>query len=95
MFGLSQWLLRPGAPIRYHQGYVVLLQQAKVIALDEPIAFRAARIGSRLRRQSPRLGTIDLFVAATALEHHFTLVTHDISHYAQIPGLASADWTVP
>ena len=35
---------------------------------------------------------MDLFIAATALEHDYTLVTHNTRHFSRIPGLKLEDW---
>jgi predicted nucleic acid-binding protein len=33
------------------------------------------------------MGIIDMIIAATALTHNATLLTHNIKHYRQVPGL--------
>ena len=47
-----------------------------------------------LDRGLPASG-MDLMIAATALVHGQTLVTHNTPHYAHVPGLALADWLTP
>ena len=42
---------------------------------------------------SPAPG-MDLMIAATALLHDLTLVTHNTQDYAVIPGLRMVDWTI-
>lgn len=54
LMGLALWLFQPKTPFRYHQGYAAVTQQLRVLPVDEPIAFRAARLGARLRRQQVR-----------------------------------------
>jgi tRNA(fMet)-specific endonuclease VapC len=39
--------------------------------------------------------TADLLIAATAVHHGLTLVTHNIRDYANVPGLAIEDWLAP
>jgi tRNA(fMet)-specific endonuclease VapC len=34
----------------------------------------------------------DLWIAATAIAHDLTLVTHNTHDYEQVPGLVLADW---
>ena len=41
------------------------------------------------------MASIDLMIASTALVHDLTLVTHNTSHFARIPGLRLADWLAP
>jgi predicted nucleic acid-binding protein len=38
---------------------------------------------------------MDLFIAATALIHGLTLVTHNARHFQNVPDLAVADWLAP
>jgi predicted nucleic acid-binding protein len=95
VMGLVLWLLHPKTPSRYMQGYASLMQQVEVVNLDQPVAERAAFVGSQLAGQTPRLTPIDLMVVATALERGLTLVTHDGPHYANVPGLLTVDWMVP
>jgi predicted nucleic acid-binding protein len=38
---------------------------------------------------------LDLLIAATALVHDLTLVTHNTAHYAEVPDLRLADWARP
>jgi tRNA(fMet)-specific endonuclease VapC len=95
MMGVALWLLRPGVPLRHHQGYIAITQQMTVVAIDEPVAFRAARLGANLRHGRPRLSPIDLLVAATALEHGLSLVSHNLQHFSRVPSLSVIDWMVP
>jgi len=38
---------------------------------------------------------MDLFIAATALAHDLTLVTHNVQDFTHIPGLTIQDWLNP
>jgi tRNA(fMet)-specific endonuclease VapC len=49
----------------------------------------------RLRQQGIRIGTLDLRIAATALINGVTLVTRNSKDFDQIPGLITADWSLP
>ncbi|OGH60495.1 MAG: hypothetical protein A3G34_16350 [Candidatus Lindowbacteria bacterium RIFCSPLOWO2_12_FULL_62_27] len=40
------------------------------------------------------VGDVDTFIAATALVHHATLVTHNTKHFNLFPGLRTEDWYV-
>ena len=38
---------------------------------------------------------MDLLIAATALAHDLTLVTHNVQDFANVPGLTVQDWLKP
>jgi len=38
---------------------------------------------------------VDLMIAATALVHDFTLVTHNMADFKHVPGLRIEDWLEP
>ena len=58
----------------------------------------AAEIFGRIRGQSIQQGTPvsaqDLMIAAIALQHDFTIVTHNSKDFAQIPGVKLEDWLI-
>ena len=49
-------------------------------------------IRADLEREGRPIGTNDLLLAATALAHSLTLVTHNLSEFARVPGLGIEDW---
>ena len=58
----------------------------KWIPVDEPIARRAGELG-REHRRSHHLGTVDLLVAATALELGAEVATANVRHFPMFKGL--------
>ena len=54
---------------------------------------RAAVEFQRLKKEHPRLGTMDLKIAAIALSHQATLASRNERDFRQIPGLVLEDWT--
>jgi predicted nucleic acid-binding protein len=38
---------------------------------------------------------MDLLIASTALIHGLTLVTHNLAHFVNVPGLTIVDWLAP
>jgi Predicted nucleic acid-binding protein, contains PIN domain len=61
---------------------------------DEPAALTYGRIVAHLRRQGQLIGANDLMIAAIALAHGLTLVTHNTHEFGRVPGLAVEDWEV-
>jgi len=58
-------------------------------------ARRAAEIGSALRRTGKSIGSKDMLIAGTALEHGATLVTHNTAEFKRVRGLRLEDWFQP
>lgn len=59
---------------------------ALILPIDWPVIQRAVAL-----RQQRRMSLGDSFVAATALTHNFTLVTHNTSDFRWIPDLQVLD----
>lgn len=46
-----------------------------------------------LRTQCPKVGRMDLRIAAVALEHNAIVVTRNVRDFKRIPGLIVEDWS--
>ncbi len=53
----------------------------------------AAIAYEQLRQQRPRIGRMDLRIAAIAIAHHATLVTRNLSDFESIENLPVLDWS--
>lgn len=64
-----------------------------------PFGGDAARTHARIRRHLEILGTpigpYDSQIAAIALVHALTLVTHNTAEFGRVPGLRIEDWEAP
>ena len=69
-----------------------LLPELKVMDFDKACAARFGQLQSQLLRQGDTVNPVDLMIAAMALAHDLTLVTHNTKHFAAIPSLRLADW---
>ena len=85
----------PQTPSAFLPGYRTFMNGVRVLDVTEAIARRAVGLWSRLRLGGQRVRDTDLLIAATALVHGLTLVTHATGVYANIPGLTVEDWTQP
>ena len=75
-----------------------LAQQRAFLDAFESLPFNdvAAEAYGRLRAELARRGTPigpnDLMIAAIALAHDLTLVTHNTAEFSRVPGLHLEDW---
>jgi tRNA(fMet)-specific endonuclease VapC len=67
------------------------LHFAEVEYIDHSTAVRYGELKAFLRRAGKPIPDNDLWIAATAIEHHLVLVTRD-KHFELIPGLAVETW---
>ncbi len=70
---------------RYLQAVIAALP---VIPYTEQTAYHHARIWATLASAGKTIGSYDLIVAATALEHGSTVATFNKRHFSQVKGLA-------
>ncbi|MEW6865779.1 type II toxin-antitoxin system VapC family toxin [Trueperella pyogenes] len=60
--------------------------------IDADTAVRYAKIRSTLEAAGTPIGANDLWIAADALTHRYTLVTHNTREFERIPALKLKDW---
>jgi tRNA(fMet)-specific endonuclease VapC len=82
-------------PTRLLAGIADLLRDVTVINFDAACAEEFGKVRGRLLRVGIRVATADLMIAAVALVHNLTLVTHNTADYQHVPGLRLDDWLVP
>jgi tRNA(fMet)-specific endonuclease VapC len=71
------------------QRHLAKFRAATVIGFDQ----NSAREFARLRRLYPRLGTMDLKIAAISITTKGILLTRNRSDFEKIEGLIFEDWT--
>jgi tRNA(fMet)-specific endonuclease VapC len=54
---------------------------------------RCAAEFERLARSRPRIGTMDLRIAATAIAHNALLLSKNLMDFRKVPGLRVEDWS--
>lgn len=72
-----------------------LVRQFICLPFDEGCADHYAKIRAHLESIGRTIGPYDLQIAAIAIRHHLTVVTHNLSEFARVPGLTAEDWQVP
>jgi tRNA(fMet)-specific endonuclease VapC len=71
------------------QRHLAKFRAATVIGFDQS----SAQEFEKLRRLHPRLGTMDLKIAAISITSNSTLLTRNKSDFEKIEGLVFEDWT--
>lgn len=78
------------------QHYLNLLQQlwpnVTILSFDEDSAYVYGEIRAQMEQVGHVIGEPDLRIAAIALNHDFTIVTHNVAHFSQVPGIKVEDW---
>ncbi len=69
-----------------------LLRCLPTLPLSPDSCTHYARIRSELQRKGTPIGPNDLWIAAHALTHQLTLVTHNTREFARIKGLKLENW---
>jgi len=72
-----------------------LLDDVAVLDFDHACAERFGKERGGLLQQGISVPTADLMIAAVALVHNLTLVTHNTADFQKIPGLRLDDWLIP
>ncbi|MBI3269060.1 MAG: type II toxin-antitoxin system VapC family toxin [Planctomycetes bacterium] len=69
-----------------------LLPDLSVLPFDSACAKMFGRVRADLLRRGKPGNCLDLMIAAAALAHDLTLVTHNTDDYNHVPGLRLEDW---
>ena len=66
--------------------------QFESLPFDDAAAEAYGRLRAELTRRGTPIGPNDLMIAAIALAHDLTLVTHNTAEFSRVPGLRLEDW---
>ncbi len=92
---LTVWALRRAASPKRKAAVDGFLSAVAVIDVNRPIADRFGLLRADQLDRGVPTPRLDLLIAATALVHNLTLVTHNTKDFANIPSLQIADWLAP
>jgi tRNA(fMet)-specific endonuclease VapC len=84
--------LRRKSSKRILPGLQAMLSDIAVLDVDRDIALTFGELRSQLLDKGRPTPVSDLWIAATALTHDLTLVTHNTADFAPIPGIRLDDW---
>lgn len=92
---LYTWALRAKASPRRLHSLLDLLNDVQVLEVTEQVARRFGEVRAALLDAGTPAPVMDLMIAATALVHNLTVVTHNDQDYANVPNLLIDDWLGP
>lgn len=92
---LFTWAFRKGVSPKREDLLAEFFKDVTILDVTENVARKCGEL--RASRLDAGQGTpdMDLFIAATALVHNFTLITHNVQDYNNIAGLRIEDWMSP
>lgn len=79
----------PEQTLARQRGFIALFDS---LPFDDPCAEQYAIIRADLKAKGTPIGANDLMIAAIALTHHLTLVTHNTNEFGRVAGLKLEDW---
>ena len=80
------------SPTQEHSKLDLFFSPFTTLPFDESCARRCAEIRAYLERSGKVIGPHDLQIAAIAVRHNLTLVTHNTEEFRRIVGLKLDDW---
>jgi len=92
---LYTWVLRAAAPAHRLQRLLDLWNDVDILDVDHDVARKFGELRAAALDSGQPIPQLDLLIAATALVHGLTVVTHIAQDYTNIPGLTVIDWLVP
>jgi tRNA(fMet)-specific endonuclease VapC len=87
--------MRATVPPKRLQGLREMLDDVRVLAVTAEVAEKYGEVQAELLDAGEPAPGMDLMIAATALVHDLTLVTHNTQDFVDVPGLRLVDWLAP
>ncbi|MDP9361915.1 MAG: PIN domain-containing protein [Acidobacteriota bacterium] len=81
-------------PEHSRRGQDRFLARFRSLAFDDAAAAFYASVRARTERSGTPIGPNDLLIAAIALTHSLTLVTHNTREFSRVPDLSLDDWEI-
>jgi tRNA(fMet)-specific endonuclease VapC len=71
-----------------------IISRISILEFGENEAYTAGDILAQLQKKGKMIGIEDIYIAATAISHNFTLVTANTRHYERIDNLKIENWII-
>ena len=85
---------RSQQPTQSRQRQSNFFSRYQSLLFDDAAADEYGRIDGILKKGGMSIGPLDTQIAAIAMAHELTLVTHNSRHFSRIPMLRIEDWAV-
>jgi len=92
LFELESGIAKSTSPRKRHEQLHHLISLTRTLPFGGSEAAAAAQIRAQLERCGEPIGPYDILIAATAIAHKATLVTHNTQEFRRVRGLSCADW---
>ena len=92
LFEVEIGVLKSSNSVLRRKHLTQLAEWCRILAFDEQCARLGARLQVDLEGLGCVIGPLDTLIAATALAHGATLVTHNTREFQRVPGLKLEDW---
>ena len=91
---LFTWVSRAQASPKRLQALLDLIGDIEVLDVTFDVSRKFGELRAALLDVGQGTPDMDLLIAATALVHNLTLVTHNVQDYVKLPGLNIEDWLI-
>lgn len=81
-------------PISTRENQRIFLDRFKSISYDDEAAEYYGTLRAALAISGTMIGPNDMLIAASALAHGLTVVTHNVREFSRVEGLRIEDWEV-
>lgn len=92
---LTIWASRANAPPKRAKEVQDLLGLVTIVDVNVDIGRKFGEVQAGLLDRGKPAPPLDLLIAATALVHGYTVVSHNTADFQNVPGLNIVDWLVP
>ncbi len=92
IFELEFGIRKSRSPLKRRTQLQEFLSFVNVLAFGHEEAVSAAQIRDDLERKGVPIGPYDVLIAATAVSHRATLVTHNRKEFKRVDALKMEDW---
>ncbi len=92
---LFTWALVAGPASDRMQRLLGLLRDTTFLDVNRSVSEKFGDLRAQQIRKGQTTPDTDLLIAATAMVHNLTVVTHNQKHFATVPGLSLQDWLAP